>query len=102
MSELKNFRLLPQEGVDGSGGVGGFQPPPKIEKIPAKNEKNPFLQRVWPLDMPTENELKMVRIFKKLDFAPHIFSSIELRFSKLHFICIYRVTRSISSCSLTK
>ena len=63
MSELKNFRLVPQEGVDGSGGVGGFQPPPKIlPKISKseKNEKNPFLQRVWPLDMPTENELKIV------------------------------------------
>ena len=53
---MKNFRLVPQEGVDGSGGVGGFQPPPKIHK----EKSNPFLQRVWPLDMPTEKELKIV------------------------------------------
>ena len=56
---MKNFRLVPQEGVDGSGGVGGFQPPPKITKQD-KAETNPFRQRVWPLDMPSEKELKVV------------------------------------------
>ena len=54
---LQNFKLVSQEGVDGSGGVGGFAKPPKLT---SNDKDNPFLQRVWPLDLPCEQEMNVV------------------------------------------
>jgi len=79
------FVLMKQEGSDGSGGVGGWARPPKDadqarRAVPSADKsedgknssafltENPFALPIWPVDLPEENELRLM--FDRRRYGP--------------------------------